>query len=75
MICPAAAYASCCYGNAAACCLRTPWMRPAIRSAGAEGEGFHLRVETRLRWLAYPAPVRNLGEARQALVTMARAPG
>jgi len=49
-----------------------PAQAPA-QMVGVDREGFHLRIGERLYWLRFPAPCATPQEARQALVTLARA--
>ncbi|QMV64577.1 HugZ family protein [Pseudomonas berkeleyensis] len=49
-----------------------PKHEPA-QMAGVDSEGFHLRIGQSLYWLAFPTPCNNPGQAREALVMLARA--
>ncbi len=46
---------------------------PAAQLAGIDSEGFHLRIDQALYWLAFPGLCTNPGAVRQALVALARA--
>ncbi|MGE8501043.1 MAG: HugZ family protein [Pseudomonas sp.] len=49
-----------------------PAHEPA-QMVAVDSEGFHLRIGQSLYWLAFPTPCNNPGQAREALVMLARA--